>query len=225
MIVYKIQNKINGKIYIGITKKSINERIKEHFITNSLIGKALRKYGSQCFDITIITHDNNWTTLCDKEMEYICFYDSKYPNGYNLTDGGDGIYGYTFTKQVKQRMSESQLGKKRAPRSKESKEKYAAKMKLLWQDPEYREMQIKSHKGYKQTEQTKEKLRKPRSEEFKAKLRKPRGPLSEEVKQRMRVKKTMSETGKINITISNQNPEKIKKSVQKWKETMANRRI
>lgn len=98
-------------------------------------------------------------------------------------------------------------------------------MKLLWQDPEYREMQIKSHKGYKQTEQTKEKLRKPRSEEFKAKLRKPRGPLSEEVKQRMRVKKTMSETGKINITISNQNPEKIKKSVQKWKETMANRRI
>lgn len=131
MIVYKIQNKINGKIYIGITKKSINERIKEHFITNSLIGKALRKYGSQCFDITIITHDNNWTTLCDKEMEYICFYDSKYPNGYNLTDGGDGIYGYTFTKQVKQRMSESQLGKKKSSSFKRIKREICSQNEII----------------------------------------------------------------------------------------------
>ena len=35
MIIYKVQNKINAKIYIGQTKRSLNQRILEHFEENN----------------------------------------------------------------------------------------------------------------------------------------------------------------------------------------------
>jgi hypothetical protein len=149
VIIYKIQNKINGKIYIGQTKYSINHRIKDHLKSNSVIGKALRKYELQCFDISVIDSANNQETLCNKEMEYINLYNSKNPNGYNLTDGGRGMIGLAeeskekmkgprkpFTEEHKKNMrkpkpprtkehcdnlSKAKKGKIRGPNSEESK--------------------------------------------------------------------------------------------------------
>lgn len=105
MNIYKIQNKINGKIYIGQTRKSLNERISGHLISNSYIGRALRKYGLQCFDISIIDMADTKEWLNDKEMEYIAFYDCKHPNGYNLTDGGEGTIGLSEEALEKRRIS------------------------------------------------------------------------------------------------------------------------
>jgi predicted GIY-YIG superfamily endonuclease len=46
MIIYKIQNNINGKIYIDLTTKDLSRRIAEHIAENkSYIQKALNKYG------------------------------------------------------------------------------------------------------------------------------------------------------------------------------------
>ena len=108
MIIYKIQNKINDKVYIGRTIKDLNERISGHLISDSYIGRALRKYGLQCFDISVIDAVNNRETLNDKEIEYISFYNCKVPNGYNLTDGGEGILNPSD--ELRQRMSESRIG-------------------------------------------------------------------------------------------------------------------
>ena len=55
MIIYKIENNINGKIYIGLTTKDQCKRIAQHVIENkSYIQKALNKYGLQSFSISVI---------------------------------------------------------------------------------------------------------------------------------------------------------------------------
>ena len=61
--IYKITNKINGKIYIGQTVKSLKERFQKHcwgttekdsYHLNMAIKKAIRKYGKQNFTIELI---------------------------------------------------------------------------------------------------------------------------------------------------------------------------
>lgn len=99
--IYKIENLINGKVYIG---KSINiqKRFKSHINDsfnenkssyNHLIHKAIRKYGVENFSFDIIEQcDEN--ELNTKEMHWIsvydcCILDGK-DKGYNMTRGGDG---------------------------------------------------------------------------------------------------------------------------------------
>lgn len=55
MGIYKITNLFNGKVYIG-QSIHIERRWKEHcfFSANSLIGKAIQKYGKQNFSFEIL---------------------------------------------------------------------------------------------------------------------------------------------------------------------------
>ena len=61
--IYKITNKINGKIYVGQTTKSLNERFQKHcwgttqndkYHLNMAIKKAIKKYGKENFAIELI---------------------------------------------------------------------------------------------------------------------------------------------------------------------------
>ena len=46
-----------------------------------------------------------------KEIEYIALYKSTdHQYGYNLTIGGDGVSGYTFSKEAKKHLSEIRSG-------------------------------------------------------------------------------------------------------------------
>lgn len=93
--IYKITNLINGKIYIGQTNNP-KRRQQEHFSLshsiieeeeNKILYKAMQKYGIENFTFEIIedkTKDYN-----EKEIYWIKFYNSKAPNGYNITDGGE----------------------------------------------------------------------------------------------------------------------------------------
>lgn len=86
--IYKIENLINHKIYIGQSTK-ILKRWNSHINvnSNSLIHQAIVKYGYQNFSFTILK-------LCEKdeldeyEIEYIIEYNSITPNGYNIEPGG-----------------------------------------------------------------------------------------------------------------------------------------
>ena len=91
--IYKITNLINGKIYIGQSKDPIR-RWKEHkwdalnpnCKENSAIHDAFLKYGIDNFEFTIIGWFENYN---EKEKYYIKELNTLYPNGYNLTEGGD----------------------------------------------------------------------------------------------------------------------------------------
>lgn len=101
--IYKIENKINKKCYIGISK-DIKRRWNSHkyHATNTNLAdrerdyplyKAMRKYGIENFDFSILEElpeETSYETLVEKEKYWIAKFDS-YNKGYNQTIGGDII--------------------------------------------------------------------------------------------------------------------------------------
>lgn len=87
--IYKIENKINHKIYIG---QSIhpNQRFIEHLRGNNEktcpLHKAIKKYGKENFTFEILGWFEDYN---EKEKEYIIKYRSRIPNGYNVQAGGN----------------------------------------------------------------------------------------------------------------------------------------
>lgn len=89
--VYRIQNKINGKSYVGITIATVKKRWQQHLSHNShckAIAAALKKYGVQNFEFDVLE------TLPQEELpaaekRHIAAFNSYGPMGYNLTPGGE----------------------------------------------------------------------------------------------------------------------------------------
>jgi predicted GIY-YIG superfamily endonuclease len=105
MIIYKIMNNLNGKIYIGQTVRPLPKRVTHHICENKFpIAKALKKYGLDNFTITIIDYADTKEVLDQKEKYWITYCDCKSPNGYNLTDGGEGRRGYKCSEETKLKM-------------------------------------------------------------------------------------------------------------------------
>lgn len=95
MIVYKATNKENGKVYIGATTKTLEERRKGHIshafgsTKNGYFQDAIVKYGPENFIFEPIDKANSLSEMYDKEQYWISYYnstDNRY--GYNLDSGG-----------------------------------------------------------------------------------------------------------------------------------------
>lgn len=104
--IYMITNNINNKKYIGITKKTLQERYIEHISTirkkkKYALHHALLKYGVENFSIEEIEHTND----VSRETYWINHYNTR-THGYNLTAGGDGTSGYKFDETQKKIISE-----------------------------------------------------------------------------------------------------------------------
>lgn len=87
--IYKIINNLNGKIYIGQSNNP-NKRFLDHCYKKekyeSLISKAINKYGKENFTLEILGWFENFN---EKEKYYIIYYGSRVPNGYNIAPGGE----------------------------------------------------------------------------------------------------------------------------------------
>ena len=109
--VYLVTNTVNGKQYVGQTKKSIKRRWSQHRCAakkgeSSALYNAIRKYGADNFTIERIEEVVGiHADLVAAEIRQIASYDCVRPNGYNLTRGGDGV---DFTvPEVKAKMVEA----------------------------------------------------------------------------------------------------------------------
>lgn len=112
MIIYKITNKINGKMYVGQTTRSLEERMKEHYRHDFIvIDKALKKYGTDSFLIEVIDNANDINELNEKEKYWIYKLNTLAPNGYNQCFGGDNSCGFHYRDESKNKMSESKKNK------------------------------------------------------------------------------------------------------------------
>lgn len=119
MIIYKITNLINGKIYVGQTVCDFKKRMNEHFnypLKRMAIGRAIIKYGKENFHSEIIEYCTTMEDLNKREIELIESLNSIAPNGYNLRVGGSNGRHSELTKK---KMSDSQKGKKKSDQLKE----------------------------------------------------------------------------------------------------------
>ena len=104
--IYKMTNTTNGKVYIGQTrshrlnhnkyrpfgylgrfKDHIHEAFSSKKKQSKCLNSAIRKYGQDSFTCELI-HTCEVSELNEQEEQFIIEYNSKYPNGYNLTNGG-----------------------------------------------------------------------------------------------------------------------------------------
>lgn len=113
--IYCATNKNNNKKYIGMTGKSIDERIKEHLYesrtnTGRYFHRSLKKYGFDNFKWEILDETEIKDIAFEIEKRLIIELNTKAPNGYNLTDGGDGLIGFEVTEEHKNKISQSIRG-------------------------------------------------------------------------------------------------------------------
>jgi len=121
--IYKIENLINGKVYIGLSQH-IYQRWQLHKNDlngnrhdNQYLQNAWNKYGKDNFKFEII-EKCDISLVEEKEEYYITLYNScNRKKGYNMNFGGKL---HLHTEEVKQKISKSNKGK---IRSKETREK------------------------------------------------------------------------------------------------------
>lgn len=111
--IYRLTNKINGKMYHGQTIKDVNKRWNRYKRLNCKGQKklypALKKYGPENFLFEVIdTSSQNQSQLDNQEIFYIAKFDS-FHNGYNCTKGGNGVR--IASEETKRKISESKKGK------------------------------------------------------------------------------------------------------------------
>ena len=144
--VYVHINKINNKMYIGITHKTVKERWglngERYTREDTVFSRAIKKYGWDNFK-HIIMYDN-FSEKQAKEKERLLiklfhtYIHDENCNGYNMTIGGEGVVGVIHKKY---KMSE------------ETKKLISEKQKLA-----YKNGRIPTFLGRKHTEETKRKI-------------------------------------------------------------------
>lgn len=117
MIIYKVTNTVNGKIYIGLTtqklraRKSDHKKKMENSTYNTVFAAALRKYGWSKFKWEIIDEANDIKELLKKEIKWINHYRSFVnfvdANGYNMTLGGEGTWGKIHDENTKRKIADT----------------------------------------------------------------------------------------------------------------------
>jgi len=188
MIIYKATNSINNKSYIGQTIHNLNDRMGAHFQEakkdNLPFHNALLKYKHE-FIWEKIDQCDSKEELDEMEFHYIKQYDTLFPNGYNMTLGGEGTHGWKPSNDTKKKIGLKQKGRKK---SIEEIEKHRSSIKKIWKDKnsiynsiEYREKLRKSISnsltGRKLSKKHKENISKgtkgsyKHTEEFKNKIR------------------------------------------------------
>lgn len=130
MIIYKVVNKVNNKVYIGQTVGSLDRRKAVHFSSavsdsNLPFYRSIRKYGKDNFDWIEVEKCGTIEELNGREEYWIRKLNTVSPNGYNLQGGGLNKFHH---KETKIKMSKAKQGKKHPMYGKELPEKTKIKI-------------------------------------------------------------------------------------------------
>jgi group I intron endonuclease len=191
----------NGKVYIGITKESVEQRIRRH-IAYARSGKqyslscAIRKYGEKSFFYDVL-NAGTWDEMKKAEIVSIAAHNSMGKFGYNMTAGGEGSLGLkkdafvkakiskalkgrkvNFTEEHRKKLSEVQKGKV-IPDETRKKMQEAARRRCLEPMSELeKEKRRAALIGKKRTQEVKEKISNTQKMNFKLKAGEHHRPLS-----------------------------------------------
>lgn len=179
MLIYKHTNLTNGKIYIGYTSKSINERWEGH-INDAKKGSSLYFHKAILKSIIELGENflNSWSSEVlvnnissleeakELEKKFISEYNSNHRQfGYNMTKGGDGTTGHIFRPESIEKLSRAMKGK---DRSEEHRRKISENFKGKKLSLEHRQKLSAAKLGKKQSQKAIEKKKgKPLEENHK----------------------------------------------------------
>lgn len=113
--IYLITNLKNNKKYVGQTRSTIGylNRFKQHVAEayyrpelNSILHRAIRKYGPEAFQVKRLLHDIPESKIDFYEALWIEKLNTfKSPIGYNMTKGGQGIHGFKHSQETLKQLS------------------------------------------------------------------------------------------------------------------------
>ena len=86
--LYKIVNKIDGKVYVGSTYRDVELRFREHCYPSNQkpLGRDIQKHGVDNFEFTVLERVS-FTESQIREKFWIDTLNSLVPNGYNVWYG------------------------------------------------------------------------------------------------------------------------------------------
>lgn len=191
--VYKITCTANGKIYFGITRRSISERWSQHKTMaanpkhcRTAFLHALRHHGADAFVVEEVMVAFSEKDAAMLERHLISEYGTMSPGGYNTSEGGELFPGRTLSAEHKAKIAAAGIGRQHTPETKakmrasrlgyrmsdESRAKLSAtRMGMKWSS-ESRAKASASHKGRPWTPEfraTMEQIQ--NSPEYRAKMR------------------------------------------------------
>ena len=111
-VIYGLIDGTNDFEYIGQTTRSVELRFKEHAKDPYHIGSAIRAHGEDMFVIVILKVCYSKAELDFWEKHFIKSRDTMSPNGYNLTEGGEGN---TVCDETRKKLSAIHKGVKKSP--------------------------------------------------------------------------------------------------------------
>ena len=109
-VVYLLIDGTNDMEYVGQTIKTAEKRFREHTKSDCYIGRAIRAHREENFVIAVLKDCYSKEELDRWEKHFIRLRNTKCPNGYNMTDGGEGSIGLKFTPEQLARLSEAHKG-------------------------------------------------------------------------------------------------------------------
>lgn len=157
-VIYVRTNKFNEKKYVGQATDLKTRQNRWNTLSQPYAGPAINaaraKYGIDAFDFEILKECND-NELDYWEKYYIKELNTKAPYGYNLTEGGGGMSGYTLSEETKKKLREKAKGRKPSElcRLKSIEAKKGKK-----QSEETKRKRVESRKWYKCSEETKKKI-------------------------------------------------------------------
>lgn len=176
MVIYKITNTVNNKVYVGKTK-NVENRWKNHI---SNVGKtrrplydAMLHYGIDKFVMEVI-ETGTLQNIDELERFWIKKLNTV-KGGYNLTEGGGGGDTFSNRNDVSKQITRNKLSSitKKLLSDPQYVKKLSDASKRLWNDPNWVSKQSENHRRAVSSLENKEKISKSMKEALKSpKLRK-----------------------------------------------------
>lgn len=121
--IYGLCCRTTGKWYVGQTKNFVDRRCR--YTTGRFRGQkklfaAVKKYGIESFDATILESFDSVDWILDYREMYWIRKMNAFTDGYNLTEGGQlgsGFLGRKHSAETKRKMSATRTGMKKSPES------------------------------------------------------------------------------------------------------------
>lgn len=159
-VVYLVRCRINGKPYVGITCGSLRSRWVSHCSESRkrarwLISKAIKKYGEEGFDLTVLEACEDRRALHSAEVKWIGHVNSMTPSGYNMTAGGGGVSGFKRSDEWRLELSRRMKGR---IFSEETRTKMSLAKNGIRPPPDQLKKMVDARRGKKRSDEFKRKL-------------------------------------------------------------------